>query len=142
MTHSHRKEIIWLPAFETGNADLDVQHIQLLKDSKHIEGLVSSGAPWEQVRDSVAIFENDCRQHFRFEETLLKSTDFPRLDYHIEQHHRIEDELREITAFVAEADGQNPRHGEKLLSLELTLIEVILRHDLDFKSHFLNSAGR
>lgn len=141
MSTSTDNEIPWSPMFETGHPELDAQHIGLLAVSKRLKDLVAGGGSWEEVRSSVAAFVLDCCNHFRFEEKILLASNFPRCEEHAAQHRRIEDKLNELSALVTEVDGSDPQHSAMVKSLELLLVDVIVRHDLDYKSHLLDAAG-
>lgn len=134
-------KIPWSPMFETGNAELDAQHIRLLAKGNEVTELVDSGGSWEDVRSSVASLVKDCMEHFQCEELVLLRTQFPRYDEHVAQHRRMAEKLQELSATVAQVDGRDPRHRQMISSLELTLIDIIIRHDLDYKSHLLNAVG-
>lgn len=142
MTVPTGQQISWSPIFETGNAELDAQHIRLLEDGKRLKDLVAEDGTWEEVRASLATLVKDCTDHFRYEEVILLQTQFPRYEEHVAQHHRIEDRLQELLLLVAQGDGTEPGHKARVTSLELTLVDVIVRHDLDYKSHLLDLVGR
>jgi hemerythrin-like metal-binding protein len=141
MTSRNQSEIPWSAIFETGNAELDAQHIRLLEDGNRVKKLVNNGGSWDEIRTSVATFVKDCIEHFECEERVLLQTGFPRYDEHVAQHQRIIAKLLEFSSTVAEVDGSDPQHRKMIGSLELTLVDIIVRHDLDYKSHLLNEAG-
>ena len=141
MTSRTAPRISWSPNFETGNAELDAQLIRLLAKGNELRELVDSGGSWEDVRRSVASLIKDCTEHFRYEELLLLQTRFPRYDEHVAQHRQIVEKLQELSASVADVDGSAPQQREMVSSLELTILDIIIRHDLDYKSHLLNAAG-
>ncbi len=142
MTVPTGQQISWSPIFETGNAELDTQHIRLLEDGKKLKDLVAADGKWEEVRANLATLVKDCTDHFRYEEVVLLQTHFPRYEEHVAQHCRIEERLQELLLLVAQGDGTDPGHKAHVTSLELTLVDIIVRHDLDYKSHLLDLVGR
>ncbi|WP_374312218.1 bacteriohemerythrin [Dongia sp.] len=131
----------WYATFETGDAELDAQHKQLLADSGQLKDLVLSGGSWVDVRNRVDALIKDCAAHFRSEEELLQKTGFPRCAEHTAQHRRIESMLEEFAIMVARVTGEDPQHRQLAASLEMKIIDIIVRHDLDYKSHLMNLAG-
>ena len=141
MTTRLEQQIPWSPIFETGHAELDAQHIRLLADGNRVKSLVDNNGSWDEIRSSVATFVKDCTEHFQYEEQVLLHTGFPRYDEHVAQHQRIVKKLEELSATVAAVDGSDLQHRQMIGSLELTLVDIIVRHDLDYKSHLLHTAG-
>ena len=141
MTSGTQQEIPWSAIFETGNAELDAQHIRLLENSNRLKNLVNKGGSWDEIRASVATLVADCIEHFQCEERVLLQTKSPRYKEHVAQHHRIVAKLQELAATVADVDGSDPQHRKMIDSLDLTLVDIIVSHDLDYKSHLLNEAG-
>jgi len=133
---------LWSVAFETGNVEIDRQHQRLLVDSARLKLLVESSAPWEQVTAALAALIADCSVHFRFEEELLRSTNFPRVEAHVGQHQAIEAMLQQLADMAAEPGDVTPQHGAAIATMERKIVDIIVRHDLDFKSHLLDVIGR
>jgi hemerythrin-like metal-binding protein len=131
----------WSTVFETGNAALDLQHRQLIADSNRLKEKVLSGGSWSEIRAELAALIKNCAEHFRYEERVLRETDFPRHAEHVVQHQRIEAILKEFAEMVANVDGNDSEHRDLVASLELKIIEIIVRHDLDYKSHLMDQAG-
>jgi hemerythrin-like metal-binding protein len=132
---------LWSVAFETGNAEIDRHHQCLLADSAQLKRLVESGAPWEDIKAALGTLIADCSAHFRFEEELLRSTNFSRLDAHIEQHQEIEVMLQQLADLAAEPGDAMPERGAVIATMERKIVDIIVRHDLDFKSHLLDVIG-
>lgn len=141
MTARLEQQIPWSPIFEIGHAELDAQHIRLLADGNQVKSLVDNNGSWDEIRDSIATFVRDCTEHFQYEEQVLLQSGFPRYEEHVAQHQRIVRKLGELSAKVAEVDGSDPQDRQMIGSLELTLVDIIVRHDLDYKSHLLHAAG-
>ncbi len=133
---------IWSEAFETGDPEIDRQHQCLLADSARLRSLVETGAAWSAVQAALSVLITDCSAHFRFEEEMLRSTDFPRAEAHAGQHQAIEAMLQQLADMVAEPGGAEPENCRLVAAMERKIVEIIVRHDLDFKSHLLNLIGR
>jgi hemerythrin-like metal-binding protein len=133
---------LWSVAFETGNAEIDRQHRSLLADSAKLKRLVESSASWDDIKAALAALIADCSAHFRFEEELLRSTSFPRLEGHIRQHHEIEAMLQQLADLAAEPGVAVTERGAAIATMERKIVDIIVRHDLDFKSHLLDVVGR
>ena len=134
--------LIWSEAFESGDPEIDRQHQCLLADSARLRVLVEDGAPWHDVEAALTMLIADCSAHFRFEEAMLRNTDFPRAEAHAGQHQAIEAMLQQLAEMVAEPGGATPERCRLVATVERKIVEIIVRHDLDFKSHLLNLTGR
>ena len=132
----------WLKAFETGNAEIDVLHRELVKECNGLLSAVENGAPWSRIlADSNRLVEG-CIQHFRHEEELLAEARFPRTAEHVAEHRRIEHELRGLICRMKAVDGSLKEHRAYPRELGPTLVDLIIRHDLDYRSHLLHQQGR
>lgn len=134
--------LIWSDAFETGDPEIDRQHQCLLADSARLRTLVEGGASWNDVQAALSVLIADCSAHFRFEEEMLRNTHFPRAEAHAGQHQAIEAMLQQLADMVAEPGGAEPERCRLVATMERKIVEIIVRHDLDFKSHLLNLRGR
>ncbi len=134
--------ILWSDVFETGNADIDAQHRRLLTDSVRLQEMVETHAPWAEVLKSLDALVADCTKHFRYEEEVLQATDFPRAQFHVARHREIEAMLQDLHDIIVGLDGCNPELRELVAAFEARIIDIIVRHDLDYKSHLLNAVGR
>lgn len=133
---------LWSEAFETGHPEIDRQHQRLLADGARLKRLVEITAPWDEVQAALAVLIAECSAHFRFEEEMLRDTNFPRAEAHAEQHRAIEAMLQQLADVVAESGGADADRSRLVTTMEHRIVEIIVRHDLDFKSHLLNLVGR
>lgn len=81
-------------------------------------------------------------EHFSAEELLLERTRFARCAEHTAEHRRLEREMRILVTQMERVDGSLEEHHEYPKSLGPSLIDLIIRHDLDFRSHLLHCKGR
>ena len=98
--------------------------------------------PWSEI---VAFFTNlglELEAHFKSEEEILDRTEFPRAAAHKLQHRRLQRQLAELTNSLSSVDGSSSEHWRKISSIRETLLELLFRHDLDYKSHLQYSIGQ
>jgi hemerythrin-like metal-binding protein len=134
--------IAWMDVLETGVAELDADHRSLIAECNSLTELMDRGGRWDAVVESVRRLALNCTQHFREEEALLERTDFPRRDRHAAQHREIERRFNELVAFLCGVDGSDPEHRNAARAVRNTLVDILFRHDLDYKSHLQHVTGR
>jgi hemerythrin len=136
-----KARIDWFEVLETGIPEIDTDHHELIADYNHLAALMEDGQPWSAVVVAARSLVERVAAHFRSEEAILKRIDFPRRSQHVEQHRRIEAELAKLVAHLETVNGALPERRAAVNSARTTLLEVLFRHDLDFKSHLQNSIG-
>ena len=134
--------IQWPEVLETGYPEIDDDHRRLIEACNGLTRLAGEHGPWGEIVKSSQALMRSFSEHFRAEEQLLERTEFPRIDAHKAQHHRLEDQLKQLTGFLSSVDGSQPEHWGAIKSLRNTLVETLFRHDLDYKSHLEQIAGR
>jgi len=134
--------IQWPEVLETGYPEIDGDHRRLVAECNGLTRLAGEHGLWRDVVRASQALAQDFSAHFRAEEELLERTEFPRADAHKAQHHRLEEQLNELTGFLSSVDGSQPEHWSAVRSLRNTLLDVLFRHDLDYKSHLDHVAGR
>jgi hemerythrin-like metal-binding protein len=134
--------IQWPEVLETGYPEIDGDHRRLIEECNGMTRLADGHGPWNDIVTASEALARDFTAHFRTEEQLLERTRFPRLDAHKMQHQRLEHELNSLTAFLSGVDGSQPEHWNAIRSLRNTLVDMLFRHDLDYKSHLEQIAGR
>lgn len=127
----------WLDILETGNAQVDGEHRQLIDDANQVHALVSEGATWEQVVTTARAMRERCALHFATEDKVLKATRFPDVDRHLRAHRRILLEIDTILQDIEGAEQPTRLHWELVLSLRGILVDHLLRDDLKYKSHLM-----
>lgn len=139
---SKTPHLAWLEVLETGVAELDAWHRQLVDDCNRLLELVANRAPWIQVVAATALLAAKLMDHFRFEEEMMERSGFPRRVTHAAEHRRIESHLTELLARIREVDGSHEEHLALPIAFKPILIDVMVRHDLDYRSHLLYRSGR
>jgi len=134
--------IQWPEILETGYPEIDGDHRRLVDECNGLTRLASDRGAWHEIVQASQTLARELSAHFRAEEKLLERTRFPRIDAHKEQHHRLEEQLNQLAAFLSNVDGSQPEHWKAIKSLREILIDILFRHDLDYKSHLEHTAGR
>jgi hemerythrin-like metal-binding protein len=142
MVEQDAAPIAWTEVLETGVHALDEDHRALIAQCNALSGLMDCGAAWSEVVDSARGLARRCVEHFRSEEAVLDETGFPRRDLHKAQHRAMERRFDDLVGLLAAADGSNAEHRKAVHSLRATLVDILFRHDLDYKSHLQHIAGR
>ena len=132
----------WIAAFETGSPEIDALHRELVRECNSLLLLVENRAPWPRIVADAGRLVEGCIQHFRHEEETLARSRFPRRAAHIAEHRRLERELHALIARMAEVDGSREEHRDYPRSFGPLIVDLIIRHDLDYRSHLLNYQGR
>ena len=132
----------WIDIFETGNAEIDSLHRELIKDCNGLLTLLADEAAWPSIVAQAGKLVVDCIEHFRVEQSVLERIKFPRRDEHVAEHTRIEERLRMLLARMESVDGSLKEHRDLPASLGPSLVDLMIRHDLDYRSHLLYRQGR
>ena len=134
--------IAWTEVLETGVPELDADHQALIGECNALTTLMEGSAAWAEVVEGARRLAKRIVEHFRSEETLLDRTEFPRREHHKAQHREMERRFQDLVAFLAGVDGSSAEHRKAARSVRTTLVDILFRHDLDFKSHLQQTAGR
>ena len=132
----------WIKAFETGSTEIDALHRELVQECNGLLVSVEGGSDWSRILADAGRLVEGCVQHFRHEEDLLAQARFPRSIEHIAEHRRIERELQGLIFQMKMVDGSCEEHSAYPRALGPMLIDLIIRHDLDYRSHLLHQQGR
>ena len=132
----------WMEILEIGVPEIDMDHRDLLQECNDLTAMVGNDGSWPEIAAAARQMFEHCLAHFRLEEEFLTKSGFPRLDSHVGEHVRIAKKLEQLVDAMGKAGAPE---AEKLLSLEAlraVLVDILLRHDLDYKSHLLTAQGR
>jgi hemerythrin-like metal-binding protein len=136
------QQLDWMEVLETGIEALDAWHRQLIRQCNELLSAACSEVPWATIIEKSDVLAKSCVEHFRFEESLMDSNDFPRADAHREEHRRIAAKLWWLADAVRAADGTGTRDRALPLEFKAILLDVMVRHDLDYLSHLQDRLGR
>jgi hemerythrin len=134
--------IAWIEVLETGIAELDEEHRTLIDHCNILTQLMEGAGAWSDIVAAAHRLAEKCSAHFRSEEAMLDQTEFPRRERHKAQHRQMEQRFRDLVDFLSGADGSSPEHRSAAQAMRDTLIDILFRHDLDYKSHLQQAAGR
>jgi hemerythrin-like metal-binding protein len=132
----------WIDGFETGHAEIDALHRTLVKECNGLLTLLAEDGAWPLIVAGTRKLVVDCIEHFRVEDAILQRIGFPRQEAHAAQHRRVERELRDLVARMERVDGSLTEHRELPASLGPAIVDLMIRHDLDYRSHVLHRQGR
>ncbi|MDP1830985.1 MAG: diguanylate cyclase [Geothrix sp.] len=81
--------LIWDPALECGNPEIDHQHQQLYHLSNSLLASITSGRYPEDAKLQMQLLIAHVAQHFHDEEAILARTGYPALAVHAKEHNRL-----------------------------------------------------
>ena len=82
-------QIVWHPDYEMGCRAIDTQHRLLFDHGNRLIEAVTQGVPKDEVKRGIADFVALAEDHFRSEEAILASSQFPDLAEHRERHRQL-----------------------------------------------------
>jgi hemerythrin len=125
--------ILWLPSFETGIADIDDDHRELVEAVQNIEKTLVAG-DIDKCSAQFHEFMEQAAHHFEKEEIFLESIDFPHLEFHSAVHNRLLEMGKEALK-VVEADLDQEAARKCLEEMIYFLLEDVIKADAEFKSY-------
>jgi|AraplaMF_Col_mMF_1032025.scaffolds.fasta_scaffold00019_180 hemerythrin-like metal-binding protein len=132
----------WMEVLETGIEELDSWHRQLIRQCNDLLSAAHREAHWAMIIEKADALAKNCVEHFRLEEALMHSNDFPRIDAHRDEHRRIAAKLWWLADAIRVSDGTAHRDRALPAEFKAVLLDVMVRHDLDYLSHLHNRLGR
>lgn len=137
------QHIHWMGVLETGIAELDDEHRQLIGEFNALLDLSAQLSPGAGIAAAAGSLVDHLIAHFAREEQILERLHFPRHDKHRLQHGEIELRLCNFLTRLRDAGASGPATLQTVLEeLHALLIEVLVRHDLDYKSYVQNVLSR
>jgi hemerythrin len=134
-----RPALVWVSAFETGNAKVDREHRGLLIELNNLSNGLAEGRKWPQIVRMSRRLRDKCFAHFRDERAVLGRSKYAKLAAHQRQHRYIEQELDDIIACIDGVARPSCAEIEAVLYLRSMLIHHFFRYDIAFKSHLLHA---
>ncbi|MBT4931929.1 MAG: hypothetical protein HOL66_02515 [Rhodospirillaceae bacterium] len=125
--------ILWLPSFETGIADIDDDHRELVESVQEIEKNLAAG-DIKKCSDLFHQFIEQAAHHFEKEEAFLDSIDFPRLQFHSAVHMRLLEMGKEALKII-ETNLDQEAAKKCLEEMIYFLLEDVIKADAEFKSY-------
>ncbi len=87
-------KFVWEEAYSVGNSELDNQHKGLFELANQLPEVVSN----EDARPVIMQLYKYTREHFAFEEEIMKESGFPLLQEHRQLHEEIISKLNAISS--------------------------------------------
>lgn len=131
-----------LEIFKTGIAEIDADHQELIDRCNALTTMVAGRASWRALHAAAHHLAQRCLQHFQREEAILARSGFPRCDAHIREHQRFGSRFRELADRFAQENAPPDEHLTTIDRLRDVLVDLLLRHDLDYKSYLDHAMGR
>jgi hemerythrin-like metal-binding protein len=132
----------WMDILATGVQELDDWHRRLLDECNDLVQARNAGAPLALIVARANRMIANVTDHFAVEEDLMQRTGFRRLDQHIAEHVRVRHELPLLVAALQASGADDAGVDRSLDRLQFALLNLLLRHDLDYRSHLLDAQGR
>lgn len=82
-------KLVWRTAYACGNPVIDAQHRQLFDHANELLTAVSQEHPLPEINRCIATLIEEVVQHFRDEEVILTTANFPAVDQHILLHRQL-----------------------------------------------------
>lgn len=115
---------------ETGLADIDDQHAQLLACLDELKAFVGGKYEFAATFTAVQTLLGYTEQHFTYEEDLLRRCDYPELEEHINEHARLITEVRHQWARIEQGDADIAR--EVVETIERWIVDHINSEDVEY----------
>ena len=106
----------WNPAWETGDAGIDKQHMQLLEQLGRLMVALSEGREDQETERALLLLGDYIDDHFKDEEALMARSGYPGLPH----HQCVHNELRAKVQLLLETYGQDPK------SIPASVMEFLL----------------
>jgi len=102
--------IEWRKEFETGVADVDHEHRELVDLINALHGEIGRGAAKERIRDFLGEVFARIAAHFALEESIMRKHGYDEYEAHKAEHEKLLDEIRDIMDEAEDAGA----YGEAL----------------------------
>ena len=100
--------IEWRKEFETGVADVDHEHKQLVDLINQLHEEATAGASYSRIQDFLGEVFAKIAAHFALEESIMRKHAYDEYEAHKAEHEMLLDEIRDIM------DVTTPNYGEAL----------------------------
>lgn len=118
--------IEWRKEFETGVADVDHEHRELVDLINRLHESIVGGANSSRIAEFLGEVFARIAAHFALEESIMRKHTYDEYDAHKAEHEKLLDEIRDI--MDAQQDSPSPAYAE---GLSITVRDWFVNH---FKS--------
>jgi hemerythrin len=99
-----RKTKVWKKEYETGNWQIDVEHKKMFSILDEVFTEVPDNNKEQKIKTVLAHLYDFIKVHFKNEERYMKKISYPKLQDHIEIHHKIVAESNELLKSIDKMD--------------------------------------
>ena len=141
MVESHGDEapsilaLVWDPALESGNAEIDHQHQVLYQLSNNLLASITSGRYPEDAKLQMQLLLAHVAQHFHDEEAILARAGFPDLESHAKEHRRLITKAKSLQQEIGGAAADLP------FLLSFLALDLVKGHLLGWDRRFFKFLG-
>ncbi len=141
MVESHGDEapsilaLVWDPALESGNAEIDHQHQVLYQLSNNLLASITSGRYPEDAKLQMQLLLAHVAQHFHDEEAILARAGFPDLESHAKEHRRLITKAKSLQQEMGGAAADLP------FLLSFLALDLVKGHLLGWDRRFFKFLG-
>lgn len=128
-------------AYQTGFAEIDQQHHELLAYIQKLYEAVMAGSDWDAISAAADAIGEKIQAHFEFEEDLMRNHFYPFMSDHVAHHNSYKNHFLELKSDI-EARIENRLY--LALRIHLFLISRLMNHlayDDRHLGRFLNECG-
>ena len=129
-------ELIWDPALECGNPEIDHQHQQLYRISNNLLSSITSGRYPDDAKLQMQLLIAHVAQHFHDEEAILARTGYPGLTAHAQEHNRL------IAKAKALQQGMGGVSTDLPALLSFLALELVKGHFMAWDRRFFGHLSR
>jgi len=122
----------WNESLSVGIDEIDHQHRLFLDYFNLLIDSINGGGRWSEVHFPLVQLRNYAQRHFSLEESLLRMSDYPGTDEHIECHRKI---IEQLDVLEKESLNKNITADAAAL-LQHWLLGHIMHTDMDYARHF------
>jgi hemerythrin len=131
----------WTDEWATGNATIDAQHKQLIKDVNDLVEACSSGQGRAKLHSTMKILQDYTVKHFKFEEEFQQKNNYPNYEVHKKLHEGFKATVAELAKALDEDGASISLLGKVNSSIGSWLIAHIRFEDKKMVE-YINSQGR
>jgi len=126
----HFYRFVWTKEYESGNREIDQDHLMLANQVNKLHDLIVNGYPIDTIHDFISVLTKHIREHFVREEAIILSKGFVNYMEHRSIHNRLLSEYEIILKKALNGDISLAAYMSFLV--EKVLIHHILEDDKQY----------
>ena len=111
----HKKIVVWSELYETGVAQIDKQHMELVDMTNELYEACLEGKTAAAFKEAMSKMVEYVRFHFTEELKLLEQINFPQIAEHKQQHDTLVWDILEAVKEYNEGKKYTPNHFVRIL---------------------------